>query len=894
MLCTSPHTTWVGKLLVYALLVCALAHAASARALPALGKAEMHRLHELTYAGDTMELHAYMQVLRGSHDVAAQPAWEVYEALLLGKQEKGLAAMQILNKPLLFLQQQWQQSPTRDHASDYVLALTVKADLHDLLAEKLQRDAAKDEAYRIALQALGTEAMQTRWLLYERMYAAIATARFPLALDLAAQLEAMLPKPLSKCKQDICISLRFQQTSLARSIGQHRRALVLSKALAADVEAMPEFAAWNIYQLIGLTTQLGLKQEQRYWCRQAQRKFLLPAFTQQEGLNRALGECLLSGTVAARQDFDALLRKEAQERGAGSDGIAHLLRLQAESFLRQGLHTHAMSAGAQLWAIGIARQTDYWQWLGQFKIAQALAEMQRMPEAIYYAKQAINAQQRMLSHSRALDATQRDTLLAMGRDLYEDVANWLLDRQRFAEAEQALTMAREQNYHRLVRSHPPSQRTLALTPAEQKHFGLTVAWQHQLQAAWKQRESDSASLEQFITAAAQLLNTRIQPSYRQQPHPADLIPLAAGQTEIRYLPAPNHVYVVVRRAGHTERHVRLPISQQQLAHDIALLRRQLQQPGSNTLALAHKLYRQLWHPLAALLPRPQPQAAAGQAPEIRVHLEGALRYLPMAVLYDGQHWLGEAYALPLDTGVPTLTHGSPRQAAVRVGWSLQGSSRAVADLPALPKVREEIENLAQLAENHGIFHEQKKDEAFTVESLRLALDTRKVVHLASHFRLQPGNAMASGLYLGDGKLLTLSELNDPSFQFEDLDLLTLSACETAIPSGASDDDISLDSLAWLAQAKGARHVLASLWAVADEGTQQFMTAFYSALASPMSHAQALRAAQLTMLSQHLRGEITPTLRGLKPKPSHPASKASASDMAHPYYWSAFVLMAGPH
>lgn len=893
MLRTSPHTTWVGRLLVYALLAWALVQAAPARALPALGKAEMHRLHELTYAGDTMALHAYMQALRGSHDVAAQPAWEVYEALLLGKQEKGQAAMQLLHKPLLFLQQQWQQSPNRDHATDYVLALTVKADLHDLLAEKPQRDAAKDEAYRIALQALGPEAMQTRWLLYARMYAAIATARFPLALELAAKLEAMLPKPLSECKQDICISLRFQQANLARSIGQHRRALDLSKALAADVEAMPESAAWNIYQLIGLTTQLGLAQEQQYWCRQAQRKFLLPAFAQQEGLNRALGECLLSG-AAARQDFDALLRKEAQERGAGSDGIAHLLRLQAESFSKQGRYAQAVHAGAQLWAIGIARQTDYWQWLGQFKMAHALAKMQRMPEAIYYAKQAINAQQRMISHSRELDATQRDALLATGRDLYEDVANWLLDRQRFAEAEQALTMAREQNYHRLVRSHQPAQRTLALTPAEQQHFGLTVAWQRQLQAAWKQRESDSASLEQHITAAAQLLNARMQPSSRQRPPPADLLPLAAGQTEIRYLPAPKHVYVVVRRAGHTERHVRLPIRQEQLTQDIALLRRQLQQPGSNPQALAHKLYRQLWQPLTALLPQAQPQAAAGQAPEIRVHLEGALRYLPMAALYDGQHWLGEAYALPLDAGVPTPAAGSPRQAAARDGWSLQGSSRAVADLPALPKVREEIENLAHLAADYGIPHEQKKDEAFTVESLRQALHTRKVVHLASHFRLQPGNALASGLYLGDGQLLTLGELNDPGFQFEDLDLLTLSACETAIPSGGSDDDLSLDSLAWLAQARGAHHVLASLWAVADEGTQQFMTAFYTALASPMGHAQALRAAQLTMLSQRLPDEITPTLRGLTPQPERTATMPSASGLAHPYYWSAFVLMAGAH
>ena len=155
----------------------------------------------------------------------------------------------------------------------------------------------------------------------------------------------------------------------------------------------------------------------------------------------------------------------------------------------------------------------------------------------------------------------------------------------------------------------------------------------------------------------------------------------------------------------------------------------------------------------------------------------------------------------------------------------------------------------------------------------------------------PGNGQASGLYLGNGQLLTLGELSDPSFRFDGLDLLTLSACETAVPSGPAEQGLPVDSLAWLAQARGARHVLASLWAVADEGTQQFMTAFYTALSSPMDHPQAVRAAQLAMLKSTQETQATkPQLRGLSDKNAAIASGIRALGLAHPYYWSAFVLL----
>jgi hypothetical protein len=55
-----------------------------------------------------------------------------------------------------------------------------------------------------------------------------------------------------------------------------------------------------------------------------------------------------------------------------------------------------------------------------------------------------------------------------------------------------------------------------------------------------------------------------------------------------------------------------------------------------------------------------------------------------------------------------------------------------------------------------------------------------------------------------------------------VDLLTLSACETAVPAGVDARGSALESLAHVALLRGARQVLASLWTVPDEDTARLM------------------------------------------------------------------------
>jgi CHAT domain-containing protein len=153
------------------------------------------------------------------------------------------------------------------------------------------------------------------------------------------------------------------------------------------------------------------------------------------------------------------------------------------------------------------------------------------------------------------------------------------------------------------------------------------------------------------------------------------------------------------------------------------------------------------------------------------------------------------------------------------------------------------------------------------------------------------------LLLGDGSHLTLADLKNLGQLFSGVDLLTLSACNTAIGDRLGDGK-EVESFGVIAQKKGAGAVMASLWPVMDESTQLFMREFYSLHgAKPnATKADAIREAQLAMLRGQIRGSAPNGLArnisrgagdlagqpGFEPDPKAP--------FAHPYFWAPFILI----
>jgi CHAT domain/Family of unknown function (DUF6763) len=168
---------------------------------------------------------------------------------------------------------------------------------------------------------------------------------------------------------------------------------------------------------------------------------------------------------------------------------------------------------------------------------------------------------------------------------------------------------------------------------------------------------------------------------------------------------------------------------------------------------------------------------------------------------------------------------------------------------------------------------------FTIDTLEnmLGAGRQSVLHIASHFRLKPGNESDSYLVLGEGKTLSLARMHDDDLNFQNIDLVTLSTSNTAMGNNA--DGAEVESFGTVAQQQDAKAVLASLWAVNDASTSRFMQLFYQLREeNGLTKTEALRQTQLAFI----RGEIGTA----KPENRTDANR-TASDYSHPYHWAPF-------
>lgn len=172
-----------------------------------------------------------------------------------------------------------------------------------------------------------------------------------------------------------------------------------------------------------------------------------------------------------------------------------------------------------------------------------------------------------------------------------------------------------------------------------------------------------------------------------------------------------------------------------------------------------------------------------------------------------------------------------------------------------------------------------------------------VVHIASHFQFQPGNETDSALLLGDGSLLNLAKIKSLPNVFGGVELLTLSACNTATgSSGANGTEV--EGFGVLAQRQGAKAVVASLWPVSDRSTVALMQEFYRVREAKAgtTKAEALRQAQIKLLrgeAQAAKLEEKDRGLGLKKDASvkqQPFTPDPKQPYAHPYYWAPFILI----
>jgi CHAT domain-containing protein len=297
------------------------------------------------------------------------------------------------------------------------------------------------------------------------------------------------------------------------------------------------------------------------------------------------------------------------------------------------------------------------------------------------------------------------------------------------------------------------------------------------------------------------------------------------------------------------------------------------QSHADPAAPSRALFRLLIEPVAPLL-------SAADVQHLVLVPDDILRYVPFAALDDGEHYLVESYALSIATPAGQLIGlgARPLRSAAAFGVSRTPDGRA-----PLPNVSIELHRVVQVsaADRNGVLPGViLLDRDFTrASATRVLARGYPVVHIASHFVFRPGSLADSYLLLGDGTHLTLDVIKDAGLPLNGVELLALSACDTAVGELTADGR-ELESFAALAQRQGVRSVLATLWAVPDLSTSIAMARFYRRLAggrdSLGARAEALQDAQLLLL------------KGPVATPAGPS--AARSPYADPFFWAGFTLL----
>jgi CHAT domain-containing protein len=265
--------------------------------------------------------------------------------------------------------------------------------------------------------------------------------------------------------------------------------------------------------------------------------------------------------------------------------------------------------------------------------------------------------------------------------------------------------------------------------------------------------------------------------------------------------------------------------------------------------LSQQVYKWIIQPAEAIL------AKSGVKTLVFV-LDGVLNNIPMSALYDGKQYLIEKYNIALTPGL-RLFEPKPL-AQIPLKALTAGLTESRHNFEPLEFVKLELAQIQSQIPSEVLLNQE-----FTSKTLASKVKSSPfpVLHIATHGQFSSQSEktfiLAWDQAITVNQLDTLLQAREES-SFDTLELLVLSACETA-----NGDKRAALGLAGVAVRAGARSTLASLWLVDDESTALLMGQFYQGLKTGLTKAEALRHAQLKLLQGNYN---------------------------HPRFWSAFVLL----
>jgi len=288
-------------------------------------------------------------------------------------------------------------------------------------------------------------------------------------------------------------------------------------------------------------------------------------------------------------------------------------------------------------------------------------------------------------------------------------------------------------------------------------------------------------------------------------------------------------------------------------------------------APAEKLYQLLISPI-------EPTLKAEKIDNLLFATDSGLRLIPFAALYDGHQFLVEKYSLGI---IPSFSLVDSHYNSLQKAHVLAMGASNFTGMNSLPSVKVELPTVVQLLGQKRFFI----NDAFTIENLLVQheLNPTQIIHLATHATFSAGVPHNSYIQFWGQEKLRLDNLKPLDFHNPPVELLVLSACRTAL----GDEKVEL-GFTGLAVRAGVKSALGSLWSVSDQGTLALMTEVYSQLRKVSIKAEALRQAQIAMITGNFSSR-----QANQSDTSSQIGTLKKENLSHPYYWAAFVLVGSP-
>ncbi|MCL2924348.1 MAG: tetratricopeptide repeat protein [Trichodesmium sp. MAG_R04] len=469
--------------------------------------------------------------------------------------------------------------------------------------------------------------------------------------------------------------------------------------------------------------------------------------------------------------------------------------------------------------------------LGTILVAQDKLEL-----AVVLYKKAVNINETMRSQKINRKGLENS------ETVYRKLADLLLQQKRIVEAQKVLDLLKiEQldNYLGNVIGNEVTATGVKLLAAEEKI--LTEVTKEMLNL-----EIDKNNLKADFSQAQ-----RLQEKLQKFPRTALFYPLILS----------DKLELVLIKAEGEPIHKTVAVTAEEINKAIADFRLTISDPIQDAKKHSEKLYSWLIKPI-------EDELTKANINTIIYAPDNQLRYIPLTGLYDGEKWLVERFSVnniiaASLTNFETQPTNQPRvlAAALTEGeYQVQIGNREVMLKPTTGKL---VENLAEKIPGSR----QLVNSEFSSQTIINNFNDYNILHLDTPVVLlteKEGNGKPEDSFIlfGDGDRINISDMEN--WLLPNVDLVVLSAAETNI-SGRMGNGEEIVGFGYQMQNAGVGTIITSLWRVNDD-SDQLMNTFYTVLQEGKSQAEALRAAQISMIT------------------------GKNQERSSPYYWASFILI----